>query len=154
MLRDMAVAGKLRFIGAEPHGAAKVAVRLRASASPSLLIHSVMMPTTGFGRFAEFGRGRAGNTGRVARAFDAGHLHAEADAEERHLALAREANRGDLAFRAALAEPAGHQDAVHRLERAAISASSCSKISASIQRMLTFTRLAMPPWTSASLSDL
>ena len=52
----------------------------------------------------------------VPRRLDAGHLHAEADAEERHLALAGELGREDLAFRAALAEAAGHQDAVHLLE--------------------------------------
>jgi hypothetical protein len=45
-----------------------------------------------------------------------GHLHAEADAEIGHLALAREADAGDLAFRAALAEAAGHEDAVARLQ--------------------------------------
>ena len=38
--------------------------------------------------------------------------------------------------------------------RAAISLSGCSNSSASSQRMLTFTRLAIPPWTSASCSDL
>src|SRR5690349_22346396 len=38
-------------------------------------------------------------------------LHAEADAEVRHLALARELGGEDLAFRATLAEAARHQDA-------------------------------------------
>ena len=50
------------------------------------------------------------------RHLDHRHLHAEADAEVGHLALAREAGRLDLALRAALAEAARHQDAVHALE--------------------------------------
>ncbi len=65
---------------------------------------------------AELGRARAFEPGEVARRLDHRHLHAEADAEIRHLALAREARRLDLAFGAALAEAAGNQDAVHRLE--------------------------------------
>ena len=48
--------------------------------------------------------------------FDDGHLHAEADAEIGHLVLARETHRGDLALGAALAEAAGHQDAVDVLQ--------------------------------------
>ncbi len=45
-----------------------------------------------------------------------GHLHAEADAEIRHVALARELRRANFAFGAALAEAAGHQDAVDVFE--------------------------------------
>src|SRR3546814_13705141 len=52
----------------------------------------------------------------TARAFDAGHLHSKANAEERHLLLAGEADAGDLAFRPAFAKAAGHEDAVHRLK--------------------------------------
>ena len=81
------------------------------------------------------------------------HLHAEADAEIGHLALARELRREDLAFRAALAEAARHQNAVHVLQDAAPDR-RFSKISLSIQSRLTRTRLAMPPWVSASVSDL
>ena len=55
----------------------------------------------------------------VARRLDHRHLHAEADAEIGHLALAGEPRRPDLALRAALAEAAGHQDAVHALQEAA-----------------------------------
>ena len=84
--------------------------------SPSVLIHSVMMPTTGSGVSPNSVDEALVDPGGVPRAFDAGHLHAEADAEERHVALAGEADAGDLAFRAALAEPAGHEDRVHRLE--------------------------------------
>jgi hypothetical protein len=61
---------------------------------------------------------------------------------------------GDLAFAAALAEPARHQNAVHRLQLRGDAGVLLLEISASIQRMLTLTRLAMPPWTSASFSDL
>ena len=52
----------------------------------------------------------------VPRRLDAGHLHAEADAEEGAPALAGEMDGGDLALAAALAEAAGDEDAVHRLE--------------------------------------
>src|SRR5690606_15926172 len=67
-------------------------------------------------RLAEFGRRSVADAGRVSRALDTRHLHAETDAEERHLALAGEAHAGDLAFRSALAEAARHEDRVHRLE--------------------------------------
>ncbi len=53
----------------------------------------------------------------VAAVFDDRELHAEADAEVRNLVLAREAHGGDLAFDAALAEAAGHEDGVHARER-------------------------------------
>ena len=127
----------------------------RASPAPSRPIHSVIRPTTGSAVGPNSVERRLGDAGEVARALDAGHLHAEADAEIRHLALAREADAGDLALRAALAERAGDEDRVARLElRGDLASSSPSNSSASIQRMLTLTRLAMPPWTSASLSDL
>jgi hypothetical protein len=76
------------------------------------LIHSVIRPTTawsvGPNSLDEASRCQAG-CGRL----DHRHLHAEADAEERHVALARELDRVDLALGAALAEAARHQDAVH-----------------------------------------
>ena len=50
------------------------------------------------------------------RGLDAGHLHAEADTEERHASFTRKADAGDLAFAAALPEPARHKNAMHRLE--------------------------------------
>ena len=68
------------------------------------------------------------------------------------LLLAREPHRLDLARRAALAEAAGHQDAVHVLQP--VHRAGCSKISLSTQSSCTFTRLAMPPCASASASDL
>ena len=53
----------------------------------------------------------------VAAEFDARELHPETDAEIGNLVFARPAHRGDLAFDAALAEAAGHEDGVHARER-------------------------------------
>src|SRR4029453_3421150 len=52
----------------------------------------------------------------VAGPFDAGHLHAQANAEKGHFAFAGELDAGDFALAAALTEAAGDQDAVQRLE--------------------------------------
>src|SRR5262249_16402094 len=68
------------------------------------------------GRRAELGRARILDARKVAGDLDDRHLHAEADAEIRHAALARIARRTDLAFGAALAEAARNEDAVHVLE--------------------------------------
>ena len=57
------------------------------------------------------------NPGQIAGRVDTGHLHAEADPEIGHVALAGEAGRGDLAFGTAFAETAGHQNAVDVLKR-------------------------------------
>ena len=78
--------------------------------------HSVMRPTTGSGVGPNSVELALGDAGEVARRLDHRHLHAEADAEIGHLALAGEARRPDLALGAALAEAAGHQDAVHPLQ--------------------------------------
>ena len=113
--RDMAVAIQPRFIGAQPHRAAQIAAfgagfqafggHPFGDNAHNRLIHR-----------AEFGRASRCDPGGVARAFDAGHLHAEANSEKRHAPLAGKPHRGDLAFSATLAEPAGHQNAVHRFE--------------------------------------
>ena len=58
-------------------------------------------------------------SGDVAGEFDDGQLHAEADAEVRHLVLAGIADGGDLAFGTAPAETAGDQDGIDTLEHAA-----------------------------------
>ena len=79
-------------------------------------IHSVIRPTTGSRGRAELGRIGLLDAAQIARRLDHRHLHAEADAEIRHVALARELRRADFAFRAALAEAAGHQDAVDVFE--------------------------------------
>ena len=65
---------------------------------------------------AELGGVGVRDAGGVARRFDAGHLHAEADAEIGHVLDAGEAGRLDLAGGAALAEAAGDEDAVDVLE--------------------------------------
>ena len=54
----------------------------------------------------------AGQVAHVAAEFDHRALHAQANAEERNALRAGVANRRHLAFDAALAEAAGHQDAV------------------------------------------
>src|SRR5262245_42518085 len=113
-LGDLAALGEHRVIGAESHGAAEIAVPL-----PLL---QLLAPHP-FGHEADHGLlGRAEL--RRARPFDAGlaggvdhrHLHAEADAEIRHAADPRVARRLDLAFGAAFAESARHEDAVYVLQ--------------------------------------
>ena len=114
-LRDMAAFGECGLIGTQPHGAAQIA------ALAALLQAFFAHP---FGDHADdrligrpkFGGRRPSLAGQIAHPFDAGHLHAEAYAEERHLLLAGEADRTDLALAAALAKTAGHEDAVHRLQ--------------------------------------
>ena len=58
----------------------------------------------------------------VAGIVNDGRLHAVADAEVRHLVLAREARGQHLAFEAAVAEAARHQDAVHALQQGHVGA--------------------------------
>ena len=60
----------------------------------------------------DLGRMRAAQARHVARKFHNRHLHAQADAQERHAVLARIAHRGDLALQPARAEAAGHQHAL------------------------------------------
>ena len=79
-------------------------------------IHSVIRPTTGSGVVPNSVELASVDAAEIARRFDDRHLHAEADPEIRHLALARELRRPDLAFGAALAEAARHEDAVDVLE--------------------------------------
>src|SRR5690606_6600644 len=67
-------------------------------------------------RFAELGRRCAFDPRRVPSPFDASHLHSQANAEERHLALAGKADAGDLAFRSPLTKPTGDQDRMHWFE--------------------------------------
>src|SRR3984957_20408030 len=65
-----------------------------------------------FGRGAKFGGIRLFDADQIARGLDHCHLHPEADTEIGHVALARELRRANFALRAALAEAAGHQDAI------------------------------------------
>src|SRR5690606_22096651 len=64
----------------------------------------------------EFGRGSILDSSRVTGGLDAGHLHAEADTEIRHVLGAGEASRFYLACRTALTTATWHQNAVHMLE--------------------------------------
>ncbi len=68
----------------------------------------------------ELGRVGALHVADVAGVVDDRHLHAEADAEERHLLLAGVATGRDLALDPALAEAAGDEDAVGILERGGV----------------------------------
>src|SRR6478735_4052793 len=114
-LRDAAAAVERRGIGAETHRAAEIA------GLGALLELVAAQP---FGHQADqrlLGRAELGGVGvldadEVSCGFDHRHLHAEADAEIWHVALARELRRADLAFGAALAEAARHQNAVDVLE--------------------------------------
>mmetsp|Transcript_11134 Transcript_11134/g.27180 ORF Transcript_11134/g.27180 Transcript_11134/m.27180 type:complete len:234 (+) Transcript_11134:572-1273(+) len=58
------------------------------------------------------GRVRARHAHHVARELNHRSLHAEADAEERHVVLARILRREDLALHPSLPEPAGDEDAI------------------------------------------
>src|SRR5579871_192034 len=108
---DPAAALEDRRIRAEPHGPPEIAV-------PGALLE--LVATQPFRHQTDqrlLGRTELGGVGlldadEIARGLDHGHLHAEADAEIRHVALACEPRSLDLALRAALPEPAGHQDAV------------------------------------------
>src|SRR5579875_433776 len=112
---DQRVLAEHRGIGAEPHRAAEIAA---FGAALDLVAPRPFgeQPHHRRGARAEFRARRLGQPREIARAFDHRHLHPEADAEERHLALARELHRGDLPLGAALAEAAGHEDAVHAFE--------------------------------------
>src|SRR5262249_61303992 len=70
-----------------------------------------------FGVLPAFGRVCFLDAAEVARRFDDGHLHSEANPEIWHLALARELYRPDFSLGAALAEAARDQNAVHVLEK-------------------------------------
>src|SRR5690606_16468524 len=67
-------------------------------------------------RGIEFSAVGAAQAGDVARELDDGQLHAQADAQVGHAVFTRIADGGDLAFGAALAEAAGHQNGVQVLE--------------------------------------
>ena len=79
-------------------------------------IHSVISPITGCSHGPNSVEPAPFELGEVARRLDHRHLQPEADAEIGNLALAREARRLDHALRAALAEPARHEDRVHPLQ--------------------------------------
>src|SRR5690242_15581108 len=63
-------------------------------------------------RRSVFGCSSPLETGEIARRLDHRHVQAVTDTEERHVALARELDRMDLALDTAFAEPARNEDAV------------------------------------------
>src|SRR4029078_13153398 len=114
-LGDLAALGEHGVVGAEPHGAAEIAVRL--AFLKLLAAHPFgHQPAHGLRCRAELGRARLIEAGEIAGDFDHRHLHAEADPEIGHAPLACESRRADLAFRAALAEAAWDENAVHVLQ--------------------------------------
>src|SRR5690348_1803295 len=104
---------ELAFLRTEAHGAAKV-----RSFIASLHFARTLRPLGDqrdhrVGAIAVvLGGTRSGNSGDVAREFHHRRVHAVADAEIRNASLARVLHRLDLAFEAALAETAGHQDRI------------------------------------------
>src|SRR5439155_19167241 len=88
---------------AQPHGTAQI---VDAFQFAQLEDHPVRRPGI------EFGGVRGLQSAYVARVFNHHGLHAQADSEIRDCALARVADGVEHAVNAALAEAAGHQDAV------------------------------------------
>src|SRR5258705_8968507 len=113
--RHPAAALQLSRIRAKPHGAAEItgfrALLQLVAAQP--FRHQADQRLLGR---TELGGVRLLDADQIARGLDDRHLHAEADAEIRYVADTGELRRPDLAFRAALAEAAGHQDAVDVFE--------------------------------------
>ena len=102
---------------AEPHRAAEIGLLA------ALLDRAVAVLPFGHQRDhrmrrvgVELGAVGVGEAATCARVLDHRELHAQADAEIRDLVLARVADRLDLAFDAALAEPARHEHRVHALQ--------------------------------------
>src|SRR5262245_61881736 len=88
---DDAVAVKPGLVGAEPHGAAQVAMGF-APLKPFLAHPLGDEADHRLVAFAEFARAGTLDSRRVPRRFDTSHLHAEADTEEGDFAFAREMN--------------------------------------------------------------
>ncbi len=97
----------------------------------------------------EFQAGGVAHAADIAREFDDRALHAQAQTQEGDVFFARVADGRDLSFDAAVAEPAGHQDAVAMAEQR-LRAFAASISSASTHCRFTVAWLAMPPWRSAS----
>ena len=90
--------------------------------------------------------------GHVARELGHRDLHAEADAEVRHAALAREPRGADLALHAAHAEAAGDQDAVALLELA-LGLRAVDRLGVDPADLDASRRCGWPAWPSASITD-
>ena len=109
------ILGQHGGIGAQAHGAAKVAAGIARLAL--IAAHPIgHQPHHRLGAGAEFGAGGGGDVQQVPRRLDDGHLHAEADPQEGDFSLAREPHGLNFAARAALTKAAGHQDAVHPIQ--------------------------------------
>src|SRR5258706_7490803 len=102
-LRYPAAALKDRRIGAEAHGAAEIT--LDTASLEFVALHPLGHQTDHrFGGRTEFGRVRLLDAAEVARRFDDGHLHSEANPEIRQLPPAREPNGSGFPFGAPLSE--------------------------------------------------
>src|SRR5262249_62209932 len=114
-LRHPAAALKDRWIGAEAHGAAEIA--MQTARLEFVALHPLGHQSDHrLGSRPELGRVCLLDAAEVARRLDDGHLHSEANPEIWHLALARELYGPDFSLSAALAEAARDQNAVHVLE--------------------------------------
>src|SRR5260221_1512732 len=106
-----AVAIELGRIGAEPHRPAEIAAG-GALLQPLLAHPFGDHADDRFRSLAELGGRGFADPGLIPRRLDAGHLHAQANADKGNVALAGEFDGCDLALAAALAEPTGAENAV------------------------------------------
>ncbi len=83
----------------------------------------------------------------VARIFDNGHLHAEANAEERNFFLTRITDGGNFTFNAPISEAARHQNTVNAVSSSSATLSSVIS-SALTQRIFTSASASNPAWPS------
>ena len=128
-LRHARAGAQPRGIGAQTHGAAHVGHVL-------LRLHQRDHRVAALGR--EFARVAVRRVRTMLRANSIDrHLHAEADAEERQLALARHPDRLDHPLDAAHAEAARHEQPVARSERISRARASSVKRSLDSQSMST-----------------
>ncbi len=105
----VAAFGEIAGIGSEAHGAAELVDAFQFAQLIDDAIGSGWIELGGIG---------VGEAAYVAREFDHQGLHAEADAEVRNLGFARVADGDQHPFDAALAEAAGHENAVEGIRAA------------------------------------
>jgi hypothetical protein len=107
-----------RFLGTQPHAAAQVGLLVaHLLAALQILPFGDQRDHRMVGGAIELGAVRALQRQHIARVFDDGELHPEANAEVWDAVFACEPDRLDLALDAAVAEAPGHQDGVHVLQR-------------------------------------
>src|ERR1035441_8289784 len=99
-----AALGQAASPASQPHGAAQLVDPLEFAEFEDDAVRRARVELGGIGGF---------EAAHIAREFDHQGLHAQADPEVRHLALAGELDGVEHAVDAALAEAAGHQDAVY-----------------------------------------